>query len=63
MAIHHEVSELMENVKADKKAKDPSQDPAFSLDQIVKSVEQLKRDTDYIFKNPPDAKMRNEGRK
>ena len=63
MAIHHEVSELMENVKADRKGKDLTQDPAFDLDHIIKSLDSLKRDTDYIFKNPPDAKMRNEGKK
>jgi hypothetical protein len=49
----------MENVRSDRQTKRLDQDPAFTLEQIIDSLETLKRETDHIFKNPPDAKMDN----
>ena len=51
----------MDNVTAVRQGKRLDQDPAFTIEQVIGSLEGLKRDTDYIFKNAPnknDVKMK-----
>ena len=43
----------MEGVKADRAAKQLFEDPAFTCDQIIGTMNSLKYDTENIFNLPP----------
>jgi len=51
---------LVEAVKADQAAKKLTEDPAFSLDQIINGLAALKAQTDAIFNLPPPADKKEE---
>ena len=44
---------FMEGVKADRAAKELYQDPAYTCDQIINTMNGLKKETEDIFNLPP----------
>ena len=48
-----EVAKFMQDVKADREAKQLYQDPAFNLDAIINKLNLLKSETEAIFNAPP----------
>ena len=50
---HEQAIKFMEGVKADRASKQLYQDPAFSLDHILTTLNLTKSETDAIFNAPP----------
>lgn len=55
MSKHQVAQDFIDKVKADKAAKELHQDPAFTLDQIISTLNLVKKETEGIFNLPPPA--------